>query len=83
MSEPQSSFPIMEAEKTELTTHVEVSGQRYSFLERRLDVVEGKVDQIIDEIIESQKSLKSTIITTGGSIVVGVISLVIVMLMKF
>lgn len=77
-----NDFPVLEAEKTELVTHVEISAQRYRFLEHRLNVVETKVDKLIDDMIEGQKSLKTTIITSTGTVVAGLLALIVTLLMK-
>lgn len=69
-------------EKENLATHVELCALRYSHLDDRLTELEGKVDNIHKDILEGQKSLSKVIIGTTGTIMVGVISAVSMILAK-
>lgn len=64
---------VIDTEKTDLPTHVSLCQQRYLLLERRISEVETKIDKLQQEIKDSSQSLKSTIITTGGAIVIAII----------
>ena len=70
-------------EKTSLEAHVDLCALRYGQLDARLSVLETKMDQIQQDIIEGSKSLKTVLITVGGGIVSSVIGLIVVLLMKF
>ena len=70
-------------EKTSLEAHVDLCAMRYGQLDQRLVSLEGKVDLIQKDIIEGQKSLKTTIIATAGTLMAGVLSIVVTILIKF
>lgn len=69
-------------EKTSLEAHVDLCAMRYAQLDQRLTSLEGKMDAVQKEIIDGQKSLKSTIINTGGTIVIALIGIIGTMLTK-
>lgn len=77
-----STTPTTALEKQSLEAHVDLCALRYGQLDERLTALEGKVDSVHEDIIEGQKSLTKVIIGTAGTIVAGVISLVIAILMK-
>lgn len=64
---------VIDTERTDLGTHVSLCQQRYILLERRITIVETKLDSLQQEVKDSSRSLKSTIITTGGAIVIAII----------
>jgi 3-dehydroquinate synthetase len=70
-------------EKTSLEAHVDLCALRYGQLDARLSVLETKMDQIQQDIIEGSKSLKTVLITVGGGIVSSVIGLIVTLLLKF
>ena len=69
-------------EKESLEAHVELCALRYGQLDERLSTLESKVGTIHKDIIDGQKSLTKVIITTAGTVIVGVISIVVTILMK-
>lgn len=69
-------------EKQSLEAHVDLCAMRYLQLDTRLTNLETKVDGIHKEIVDGQKSLTKVIIGTAGTIIAGVISLVVAILMK-
>jgi tetrahydromethanopterin S-methyltransferase subunit G len=71
-----------ELEKTSLEAHVDLCALRYSQLDNRLSYLEEKVDTIHEEIVSGQKSLVKVIVGTAGTIVAGILSVVITILMK-
>jgi len=71
-----------ELEKESLEAHVELCALRYGQLESRLTNLEEKVATIHDDIIAGQKSTNKVIITTAGTIIAGVLSIVVTILMK-
>lgn len=73
----------IDAEKENLGTHVDLCAQRYLILEKRLTILEGKVDKINDDIIRGQNSLKTVVITSSAGIVSGLLALIVTILMKF
>lgn len=70
-------------ENESLPAHVSICSQRYKQLELRLVTLEVKMDSVQKEIIDGQKSLKTTIISSAGSIVIAVIGVIGTILMKF
>jgi hypothetical protein len=74
--------PTTDLEKSSLEAHVDLCALRYGQLDERLTGLEEKVEAIHTDIIEGQKSLSKVIITTAGTVLVGVISIVVTLLMK-
>jgi hypothetical protein len=72
-----------EIENSSLPAHVSICSQRYKQLELRLITLEVRMESVQKEIIDSQKSLKTTIITSAGSIVVALIGVIGTILTKF
>jgi len=70
-------------ENESLPAHVSICSQRYKQLELRLVTLEVKMDSVQKEIIDGQKSLKTTIISSAGSIVIALIGVIGTILMKF
>ena len=69
-------------EKENLEAHVELCAERYKQLESRLSSIEGKVGKLADLVEASQSSMTKVLIGTAGTVVAGIISIVIVLLMK-
>jgi hypothetical protein len=70
-------------EKESLEAHVDLCALRYQQLDTRLTNLEEKVETIHKDILDGQKSLSKVIIGTAGTVVAGVISVVVAVLMKF
>lgn len=70
-------------EKTSLEAHVDLCAMRYGQLDQRLSGLEKKVDEVQREIIQGQKSIKTTMINTAGTIVVAVVGVIGTILVKF
>jgi len=70
-------------EKSSLEAHVDLCAMRYRHLDLRLSTLEAKMDAVQKDIIEGQKSLKTTIITTTATIVISVIGVIGAILTKF
>ena len=69
-------------EKESLEAHVELCQQRYEVLERRLGTIETKVQAIHNDLIENRASMTKVIIGSAGTIVAGLLSTIIVLLLK-
>lgn len=67
-------------EKNNLEAHVDLCHQRYRELERRLTKIEDKVSIVHTDIIEGNKSMTKVLIGTAGTIVAGLLSTIIVVL---
>lgn len=69
-------------EKENLETHVELCALRYGALENRLESVENKIGKLHSIIENSHASTVKVLIGTAGTVIVGVLSLVGVILTK-
>ena len=72
-----------ELEKTNLEAHVDLCEQIYKNLETRLEKIEEKVESIHEDIQTGNKSMVKVIIGATGTIVAGLLSTIVVLLMKF
>lgn len=69
-------------EKTSLEAHVDLCALRYGQLDARLTSLEGKMTAVQTSIDEGNKSLRSTIIGGAITILGGLLSLALAILMK-
>lgn len=75
--------PVLYKKETEdLETHVSICHERYLQLDARLVKLEADVSEIKADIVEGNKSLKNTIITTSGTIVVTLIGVLTAIFLK-
>lgn len=79
----RSSINITEIEKENLETHVELSVLRYQALEHRISVTEQKVNSIIEKIDNSQATISKVIIGSSATVLAGLLSTVVTILLKF
>ena len=77
-----SDLPTTALEKESLEAHVDLCALRYKNLDSRLTNVEEKMDAIHRDITEGQKSMTKVLIGTAGTIIAGLLSTVIVILMN-
>ena len=77
------SLQPTDIEKENLESHVELCALRYQNLETRLVTIETKVGTLAEKIQDSQSSMSKVIIGATGTIVASLLSVVIVILMKF
>ncbi len=75
-------FMPTELEKTNLEAHVDLCSERYKGLHDRLSAIEIRLGRMNEDIVAGQKSHSKTIIATAGTVVAGLLSTVIVILMK-
>lgn len=71
-----------ELEKTSLEAHVDLCALRYGQLDERLTGLEKKVSDVHEDIVRGQKDLTKVIIGTAGTVIAGVIGIIITILMK-
>lgn len=69
-------------EKENLEAHVELCAQRYDALEKRLTSVEGKISTLQETIEKGQLNTIKVLIGTAGTVIVGILSLLAVILTK-
>jgi hypothetical protein len=77
-----ATSPTTDLEKTSLEAHVDLCALRYGQLDARLTTLEEKVESVHNDIIEGQKSMTKVIIGTAGTIIAGVLGIVVTILMK-
>jgi hypothetical protein len=76
------SSKTTDIEKENLESHVELCALRYGELERRLTSIESKVSTLADTIEKSHLSTIKVLIGTAGTVIVGVLSLLGLILTK-
>ena len=69
-------------ERTSLEAHVDLCALRYSQLDLRLTNLEKKVDDIHEDIVAGQKSLTKVIVGTAGTVIAGVLSVVVAIMLN-
>jgi hypothetical protein len=77
-----ATSPVTNLEKSSLEAHVDLCALRYGQLDTRLTALEKKVDEVHEDIVEGQKSLTKVIIGTAGTVIAGVLGLIVTILMK-
>ena len=77
-----STLGTTELEKESLEAHVDLCAMRYGQLDERLTKLEKKVETVHSDILEGQKSMTKVIIGTAGTIIAGVLGIVVTILMK-
>ncbi len=71
-----------ELEKQNLEAHVDLCSERYKGLHDRLSAIEVRLGKMNEDMLAGQKSSTKTIIATAGTVVAGLLSTVVVILMK-
>ena len=71
-----------ELEKQNLEAHVDLCSERYKGLHDRLSAIELRLGKMNEDMLAGQKSSSKTIIATAGTVVAGLLSTVVVILMK-
>jgi len=77
-----SDLPTTSLEKQSLEAHVDLCALRYEQLDSRLTKLETKVNDIHEDITEGQKSMTKVLIGAAGTIVAGLLSTIVVLLMS-
>jgi len=77
-----ATTPTTSLEKQSLEAHVDLCALRYGQLDARLTALEEKVETVHNDIIDGQKSMTKVIIGTAGTIIAGVLGIVVTILMK-
>ena len=71
-----------ELEKTNLEAHVDLCTERYKGLHDRLSAIEVRLGQINDDMKLGHKSNSKTVIAAAGTVIAGLLSTMVVLLMK-
>ena len=77
-----STIASTQLEKESLEAHVDLCALRYENLDRRLTNVEDKLDGISDQMAAGQNSLAKVIIGAAGTIVAGLLSTIVVIILQ-
>ena len=77
MSTPEQTTAL---ERTSLEAHVDLCAIRYGQLDQRLTSIEKKVSTLQDTIEKSHLSMVKILIGTAGTVIVGVLSLLAVVI---
>ena len=78
-----SDLPTTNLEKESLEAHVDLCALRYKNLDERLSNVEEKIDVVHKDITDGNKSMTKVLIGAAGTIVAGLLSTIVVLLMSF
>ena len=81
-SEIKNYMSTTDLEKQNLEAHVDLCSERYKGLHDRLSAIEVRLGKMNEDMIAGQKSSSKTIIATAGTVVAGLLSTVVVILMK-
>lgn len=78
-----ADLPTTELEKESLEAHVDLCALRYKNLDERLTKIEEKVDDIHEDITNGNKSMVKVLIGATGTIIAGLLSTIVVLLVSF
>ena len=73
---------VTQLERESLEAHVDLCALRNEALDKRLITVEEKMEHIHQDIITGQASMTKVLIGTAGTIIAGLLSTVIVIVMQ-
>jgi predicted phage-related endonuclease len=71
-----------ELEKQSLEAHVDLCALRYANLDNRLNTVETTLKEIHTDIKNGQQSMTKVLIGTAGTVIAGLLSTLIVIIMQ-
>lgn len=77
-----ADMPTTNLEKESLEAHVDLCALRYQQLDNRLTNVETKIDTIHEDIKTGQQSMTKVLIGTAGTVVAGLLSTIVVVLLQ-
>ena len=81
-NEIKNYMSTTDLEKQNLEAHVDLCSERYKGLHDRLSAIEVRLGRMNEEMTAGHKSQTKTIIATAGTVVAGLLSTVVVILMK-
>jgi len=73
---------MSDLEKTNLEAHVDLCAERYRGLTERLDTIEETLKKLSEEMLINHKSQMRTVIMTTGTVIAGLLSTLVVVLLK-
>ena len=75
-------MPTTDLEKTNLEAHVDLCSERYERLHDRLSGIEVRLGKIHDDMKTGHKSNSKTVIAAAGTVIAGLLSTMVVLLIK-
>ena len=75
-------YMATELEKTNLEAHVDLCSERYKGLHDRLSNIEHRLGKINEDMKINHKSNSRTVITAAGTVIAGLLSTMVVLLIK-
>ena len=78
-----ADLPTTSLEKESLEAHVDLCALRYQQLDARLTKIEEKVEDIHEDITNGNKSMVKVLIGATGTIIAGLLSTIVVLLVSF
>ena len=73
---------MSDLEKTNLEAHVDLCAERYRGLTERLDTIEETLKKLSEEMLTNHKPQMKTVIMTTGTVIAGLLSTLVVVLLK-
>jgi hypothetical protein len=74
---------MSDLEKTNLEAHVDLCAERYKGLHDRLSAIENSLKRLSEDVLEGQKSTTKTLIMTAGTVIAGLLSTIVVVIVHF
>lgn len=78
-----SEIETTKLEKESLEAHVDLCAVRYKNLDDRLTKIEDKVEVIHQDITNGNKSMVKVIVGAVGTVIAGLLSTIVVLLVNF
>lgn len=78
-----SEIKTTSLERESLEAHVDLCALRYASLDNRLNTVERTLRDIHEDLKSGQQSMTKVLIGTAGTIVAGLLSTIIVIILNF
>ena len=76
------NVPTTELEKQSLEAHVDLCALRYTNLDNRLNAVETTLKDIHNDIKTGQQSMTKVLIGTAGTVIAGLLSTLVVIILQ-
>ena len=73
---------MSDLEKTNLEAHVDLCTERYKDLHDRLTAIEQGLSKMNNDMLTGHKTSQKTLIATAGTVVAGLLSTIVVILLK-
>ena len=73
---------MSDLEKTNLEAHVDLCTERYKGLHDRLTAIEQGLSKMNNDMLTGHKTSQKTLIATAGTVVAGLLSTIVVILLK-